>query len=409
MIYLKYEYLDYKYTTYYNETLNLWVSAINMGKDTFGKRKRKVLYGDTEKDVIKKANSIIIDMNNGDYMEPNKDSLICFLKEYHRIRAGCDMWKPNYKMPEDAKWEENTALLNKMYIDVHFEPYFKEIKLTDIKPVTLDKFYNYKLSTPGEYEVMIKGKKVKKERPPLSMNTVIKLDKFLKSSFYYAIKNGMLKNNPTTGVVVLGKKKKYKPTVFNKEQFLKLLQSVEGTDDEIPIILGGGCGLRRGEIFGLKWENVDFDSGTITIENTMIRFKSTKDKDGAKNEQSARTIIIPKYVLDTLNNYKIKISPNDADKIITRWKPGSYSERYGILLDRFDLPHTRLHDLRHYNAVIMMNKGIPDKAAAEFLGHKDTQMLHDVYQHVQEEMKQKTADTINEMFKKKNSHEPREE
>jgi integrase len=241
------------------------------------------------------------------------------------------------------------------------------------------------------------------------MNTVIKLDKFLKSAFYYAMKNGILKTNPTKDVVVLGKKKKYKPTVYNEDQFIKLLNSVENTDDEIPILLGGGCGFRRGEIFGLTWEDIDIEKKTITISKTTIRFNKTKDKDGAKNETSERTIFAPKYVVDVLRAEKNKINPNPTDKVITRWKPGSYSERFKKLLDKFGLPHCRLHDLRHYNAVIMMNKGLPDKAAAEYLGHSDTTMLHYVYQHVQDEMKRRTADTLDEMFKNKNSQEPDQE
>lgn len=396
-------------SVYQRESDGKWVGVAELPKGPDGKRRRKTVYGNTEREATQKLNKILYEIQVGDYVEPTKDTLIAFLKDYHKIRSGCNMWKPNYKIPNDAKWEENTALLNKMYIDVHFEPYFKEIKLIDVKPATLDKFYNYKLSTPGAYEIKVKDKVIKKERAPLSMNTVIKLDKFLKSAFYYAVKNGLIKSNPTNSVVVLGPKKKYKPTVYNEDQFIKLLNSVEGTDDEIPILLGGGCGLRRGEIFGLTWNNIDFKKKTITIQKTTVRFKETKEKEGAKNETSERTIYAPPYVIDVLDKYKKKIKPKSYDKVITKWKPGSYSERFGKLLDKFELPHCRLHDLRHYNAVIMMNKGIPDKAAAEYLGHSDTTMLHDVYQHVQEEMKLKTSESLNEMFEKKNSHEPREE
>lgn len=366
--------MEYKYSVYYNKKLKKWVGAIELGKDPFGVRKRKVIYRDTEKEANRKVSSIVLEMEDGIYIEDSKDTFIGFLREYYK---SCE---PN--------WEDTTQSLYKMYIDVHFEPYFGSMKLTDVKPMVLDKFYNSKrLGEDG--------------RQKLAVNTVRKFNGFFRSAFTYAMNNKMVKENPTN-FVILPQKTKYKPTVYNEKQFLELLKFVEGTDDEIPIILGGGCGFRRGEIFGLRWKNIDFKNKTITIEETSIRFDRNIDKDGTKNESSQRTIIVPNYVIDVLEKYRDKKGGiNPGDKIITRWLPGSYSERYGKLLKRFGLPHTRLHDLRHYNAVIMMNKGIPDKAAADWLGHSDVRMLHEVYQHVQEDMKKKTSKKLNEMFKEK--------
>ena len=63
-----------------------------------------------------------------------------YLKSYHGVCAGYDAWDNASVRHEKAKWNETTAELYKMYIDVHFEPYFKDMKLKDIKPSTLDTF-----------------------------------------------------------------------------------------------------------------------------------------------------------------------------------------------------------------------------------------------------------------------------
>lgn len=379
-----------------------------MGKDPLGKRKRKVLYGESEKEVIKKANSIVIDLENGDYVEPNKDTLIDFLKEYHKICSGCDMWKKQCKIPEDAKWEETTAALNKMYIDVHFEPYFKQAKLIDIKPMILDKFYNTKLTEERKYQITVKGKKIDKIANPLSINSVRKLNTFLKSAFNYAVKNQLIKSNPTD-FVALGKKSKYTPTIYKEDQFLQLLDYVMDKYDRVPVILGAGMGFRRGEIFGLTWNDINFEDKTIAINKTRVRFDKTLDKD-PKNESSNRIVSGPDYVFKVLEGYKREVMPtSDNDKILNV-TPGYYSERFKWLLEKFKMPHIRLHDLRHYNAVIMMNKGIPDKVAAGRLGHSDVTTLREVYQHVLKDMDENAANKINEMFRKNNnSHEPGEE
>lgn len=371
---------------------NGWAGALSIGKDENGKRRRIVKYAPTEPEIVSIMNTIVYEIEHGEYVEANKDTLIEYLKEYHKICSGCNAWENSSKHVYNSKWEQTTSELYKMYIDVHFKPYFKEIKLVDVKPMTLDKFYNFKLTTNRERD----GKECK----PLSINTVIKLNKFLKAAFNYAVINGLIKKNPTIGVK-LGSKLEYKPYVYTQEQFLLLLDHVYNTDDEIPIILGAGCGLRRGEIFGLRWKDIDFKENTITIEKTAVRFRKNIDKDKAKNTTSQRTISAPDYVMQTLKRYRGNVISLKSDsKIITRWKPGTYSERFGKLLDDFNMPHIRLHDLRHYNAVIMMQNGTPDKVAAERLGHSNVSTLRNVYQHVLKDTDKLASENINIMFKK---------
>lgn len=360
-----------------------WVGAIDLGKDVFGKRSRKVVYGDSQSDVEDKINTLLFEIKTGDYTDPKKDTLISFLNDYYDACA--------------SKWEETTKALYKMYIVVHFAPYFKEMKLVDVKPIVLDKFYNYKLNHEE-----IKNKKAVK----MSVNTVRKLNTFLKAAFNYAISNKMLRDNPSDHVM-LPKKAEYKPNVYTEKQFSNLLDVVSGTDDEIPIILGAGCGFRRGEIFGLYWRDIDLMNKTISIKTTNVRFNKYTEKK-PKTETSNRTIIVPGYVLEVLRLYKIRsIHSLSDDKVISRWKPGAYSERFGKLLDKHGLSHIRLHDLRHYNAVIMMKNGVPDKVAAERLGHANVSTLRKVYQHVLTDMDESAANEINNMFENKNSPQTR--
>lgn len=369
--------------------------AKDQGKDMFGTRKRKIFRGKTEKIVKQKIDKYEFEIATGLYTEPVKDTFVEFLKEYHRICAGCDMWSPDYRYPGKAKWAETTAELHKMYIDVHFEPYFKLMKLTDVKPITLDKFYNYCLTHERRNENSHKTYK-------LTINSVRKLHTFIKAAFNYAKANGLIKENPCSKVI-LAKQEDYKPKIYDQDKFLSLLEAVTGTDDEIPIILGAGCGFRRGEIFGLRWKDVDFKENTITIEKTNVRFKNYKEKK-PKSEASLRTIAVSPYVMDTLRLYRARIGKhNPNDKIILKWKPGSYSERFKKLLEKYELPPTRLHDLRHYNAVLMMGK-IPDKAAAKRLGHS-VEILRKVYQHVSRDMDIQAANEINVAFERKNSHQ----
>lgn len=365
----------------YKRSDGKWVGAVDLGKDVFGKRKRKVVYGSTKAEVEDKVNTLLFELKTGNYIEPNKDTFISFLNDYYNVNQ--------------TKWQETTKKLYKMYIDIHFEPYFKQMKLSDIKPMELDKFYNYKLTN-----VDVKNNKTR----TMSANTVRKLNTFLKAAFNYAVANNLMTNNPACRVV-LPKKNEFKPTVYNEDQFLALLDAVSGTDDEIPILLGAGCGLRRGEIFGLRWKNIDFKNKTLTIETTCVRFKEYTEKK-PKTESSKRTITLPDYVVDVLKLYRVKSRNSlEDDKVVYKWKPNAYSERFVKLLEKHGLQRIRLHDLRHYNAVIMMKRGVPDKVAADRLGHSTVTTLRNVYQHVLKDMDQTAAVEINDMFERKNSHQ----
>lgn len=361
--------MKYTYTTYQRKSDNRWVASIDKGKKLNGKRDRKVVYGDTQAEVIALANVIVFELQTGEYVEKSKDTLIGFLESYYQVSL--------------PKWEETTAYLYRSYIDIHFEPYFKSIKLSEIKPIVLDTFYNYKLDNKEE------------KKRPVGLNTVRKLNTFLKSAFNYAIKNGLMRTNPAINVL-LKEKKKYEPVIYNESQFSRLLAEVSGNAEEVPILLAGGCGLRRGEVFGLRWKNIDFKNNTITIEETYVRTNKYIEKK-PKNTTSQRTFKSPSFVMATLLKYRGK----PDEKVVSKWKPDSFTQHFAKILSDFGMEHIRFHDLRHYNAVIMCKYGIPDKVAAERLGHSNVQTLRHVYQHVLEDMDETAANEIDAMLERK--------
>ena len=340
-----------------------WYGTAELKPNSYGKRQRKTVYGLTKKEAEIKLNNLKFEINNGTYVNTTKDTLVAFLNDYLELNS--------------PRWEETTLELYKMYVRVHIEPYFTVKKLESVKPIDLDKFYNFKLKS-------------------MSGNTVIKLHKFLKAAFSYGVKKDMLKFNICDKASPPAFKQ-YKPATYNEEQFLELWGYVQKKYDRVPIALGAGVGLRRGEIFGLRWGDIDFKNNKITVEKTRVRYNKTIEKT-PKNETSARTIHVPQYVMDTLISYKKEQKIININNHILNITPAYYSQRFSYLLDKFKMPHIRLHDLRHFNATIMMNNGVPDKVAAERLGHKDTTMLHKIYQHVQVGMDVKASETLNNIF-----------
>lgn len=343
-----------------------WVGAVDMGKDEYGKRQRETMYANSKEEAEDKVNDLIYEINHGLYTKKTKDNLSAFLNDYISIK--------------EDQWEETTASLYKMYVRVHFEPYFKDKRLESINAVDIEKFYNFKSKT-------------------LSSNTIIKLHKFLNSAYSYGVQKDKIKINMCAKATP-PKFKKYNPNVYDEKQFLILWNNLESKRDRVMISLGAGAGFRRGEIAGLKWNNVDFVNKSLTVEKTMVRFDKTIEKK-PKTDESARTIYVPDYVINELESYKKELKVIKIDNRVLGITPQYCSERFKKILKDFNLPPTRLHDLRHYNAVLMMTLGIPDKIAASRLGHSQVSTLREVYQHTQDNIDREASKKLNDLFNKK--------
>lgn len=203
--------------------------------------------------------------------------------------------------------------------------------------------------------------------------------------------------------------KYYKPgTVFNvalpqakkKELYIPTPQEVNqiihfaaGTPMEIPIVLAAGLGLRKSEILALKWDNVDFDHHTITIDSAIVLGPEHKLYEKApKSTAGNRTIDAPDMVLDCLQRHR-----NNGVYVCTVSEPMIYDNFIGIL-DKLGIQHFRFHDLRHYYASVMLALGVPDKYAMERMGHATNTMLKTVYQHTMADKQKEISQNINNFF-----------
>lgn len=350
-------------TITYRESRKCWQASIDMPKGLDGKRNRPTFYGtktQCEEWLIEKQ----YEKQNSIYVAGKDATLENYLKEWHKI----------YNKTK----AETTQQLYDMYIKVHIVPAIGKMKIGKITGLHIQQFYNEKLKT-------------------LSGNTLLKIHSFLSRSFKDAVKNRYLKDNPCDAAR-LPKKIKPTQTVCKESDLIKLLTIVRGTVDEIYIILASSAGLRRGEICGLQWENVDFEKRTITVSKTITRFSTNIEKE-PKNETSKRTIILPKIVFDRLKEYRGTLGIHHK-YVLPQYKPQSYSSHFKKLLARYDIPHIRFHDLRHFNAIIMLKAGVPDKVASKRLGHAQVQTTREIYQHVIEDMDSAASDIIEKEISK---------
>lgn len=189
----------------------------------------------------------------------------------------------------------------------------------------------------------------------------------------------------------LPQKKKQEIIIPTKEEIENLLQIVAGTDLEIPIMLGAYGGLRAGEICALDYSDFDFENNTVSISKAMVYAGKFLIKS-TKTTSSDRVVEIPKFVID-----KIKERQREGKPLIS-YKPNYLSKKLKQTLEKNNLKHFRLHDLRHFNASVMLALGVPDLYAMKRLGHSTPMMLKTVYQHIISDKEKEVNDRINDFF-----------
>lgn len=145
------------------------------------------------------------------------------------------------------------------------------------------------------------------------------------------------------------------------------------------------------------------------IKNRIVKYnpcqgvkkpKKNKHTPTICSETSSRTISVPEFVTTTIAAYltSLKVVP---ELIFSEFQPDSYSKHFSQLLTTYSLPPMRFHDLRHFNAVIMMKYGVPDKVASQRLGHSQVQITREIYQHVLPDMDRQATSVIEGVFAKR--------
>ena len=188
---------------------------------------------------------------------------------------------------------------------------------------------------------------------------------------------------------------KVKPDISipTDEQMQALFQAAAGSAHELPIILAACCGMRRSEICGLTWKDVDFKKGTITIRSALVMDESGDlVKKGTKTTAGKRTISMLPPVRAALEAAKAQVSDDSAP--IVNIKPNSISSNFDRLLEKANLPHFRFHDLRHYTVSVMLYLNIPKKYIADFVGHETENMIDQVYGHIMKDKKSSFTDIL---------------
>jgi integrase len=269
-------------------------------------------------------------------------------------------------------------------------------QLQALTPLQIEKFYADELAggRPG-------GR-------PLAPKTVRNMHVVLRKALSDAERLGLISRNaaaaarpPTTSRPDL--------TTWSTDDVRVFLAAVDDHPYKIAFLLLATTGMRRGEVLGLRWSDVDLDGAQLAVANTRTTAGRDVVMGPPKTPRSRRHVYLDKQTLWALREHRkrqreqrLAAGPawHDTEDLVVRdpigrpLQPDTLSRTFDRIVRTLDVPRIRLHDLRHTHATLALKAGVHPKVVSERLGHATVSVTLDLYSHVVPSIARDAADQI---------------
>lgn len=264
-------------------------------------------------------------------------------------------------------------------------PRIGHVRLDQITTEMLDRLYG---------ELLAEG---------LSARTVELTHAIIRRALGVAVKWKAIPYNPAADASPPRPQRKPKPS-WTPDQLRTFLDATEDHPMGLVWRIGGLHGLRRGEVLGLAWRDVDWERGTVSISRQYLTVggASVLD-DSTKTTGSARIVHLDARTLELLREKHDSEARYTSGLIFDQgdgkpWHPDSVSKAFIREVRRLGLPYMPLHGLRHTSATLALRSGIPLKVVSERLGHSSVAITGDIYQDVHDEVHAAAAERMADLL-----------
>jgi len=360
-----------------------WRIFVELDRDEYGKRKRKTeTVTGTKADAQRRKRELLSSIDKGLPMDNSKVTVGEFLR----------LWLKDYA---EVNTSAKTAEGYKGKIQLYLIPKLGHLRLCKLTTQQVNRLYADMIAKP------------------LSPQTVLHTHRILKLALGHAVKWGIMSRNVCDAVDP--------PRVYRKEMVAldipdiqRLLEAAESSTYKHVFFLALYTGLRRGELLGLRWSDVDLKDKTLSVNQNAIRLKGngiilTKPK----TERSRRLVrlwsdtVMLLNVLKTQQKDQLEMAGIDWDETSLVFQnsegktlsPDTVSHAFKKIVKQIGLPNLRFHDLRHTHATIMLKVGTPPNVVSERLGHSSVSITMDIYSHVLPGMQEEAAKAFENALK----------
>lgn len=295
-------------------------------------------------------------------------------------------------MIELSTFEQET-----IYITRHLVPYFsvENKELVDLKPIDIQEYIRYKTL----------GGRLDGKSGGLSSSSIRKHMSILKMALNDAVLYGYIPSNPALNT----KQKRRKNNtakhmvLMTVEQCYEVLDAVKGSPYYLPTFLALYFGLRRSEVVGLRWSEIDLEKGVLNINHVVVKETTIIERDGAKSDSSIRSFELTDEMICFLSREKSSRSVL-SDYVCTsingaRMRPDSLTRGFQRRLKARGLPMMCFHDLRRSSASMLFDMGMSIVDVQHYLGHADIETTTNIYLHYQKSRCKLTSQKMDCLFK----------
>ena len=369
-------------TVRYRESDHRWEARVFVGYDSKGNPKTRNVTAKTKSECLDKLEKlkqevgtvasckICPEMKFGDWMN-------------HWYQTYCKLGlKPSTRVTYEHRIYDQII------------PKIGDVPLKSITASMLDRFYA---------ELRYKGRLVKQDiyGEGLSMATIRNIYFHCKAALDRAVKDRLILSNPADACTPIPKRSAEVEVLSPEEMQRLMIQAKEEGFFEM-FMLDIGTGLRRGELLGLQWSDINFETGEVKITRQINMVGKVPTVSTLKTKSSNRTIILQKPMLDMLREYKERVnsrwlfpSPVYDDK---PRDPTACRKKLSQILEHAGCKHVKFHALRHTYATMSLAYGMDVKTLSATLGHASVSETLDIYSHTTDEMQKSAAAKIDKAF-----------
>ena len=362
-----------------------WEARIIVGHKNDGSPMYKSAFAKTQKSALKQLHQLIDLYRDVDLTEDSRMTLGEWL----------DKWLDEYMI---FTIRESTLDSYRAMVKNQVKPFIGGKQISSLTTADMQKFYN-KIKKEGRVrEHPIHGK-------TLADSMVRGVHMMLHEALDTAVKERLIAKNPTNGTTVPKCNYPEKQILCDNqlETFLEAIKGHEYWCDFFYVEVM--TGLRRGEICGLKWQDINFEENKLQVKRSVSVKKGGGVSIGeTKTETGVRCIQMPPSVAELLKSKR--------QTAITEWvfphflhpeqpiSPASAYRKLKVILKNAELPLIRFHDLRHTFATHATQGGVDPKTLAGILGHTNASFTLDTYTHVTSDMQKSASAVVGNMMQK---------
>ena len=353
-----------------------WEAKVSLGYDEAGKRKRKTVYGRTQAEVREKLDGIRQQLATGHYAA-TKLTVDTYLERWLREKE---------REVQVSTFEKKYAYCVRKYI----VPRIGSIRLGRLTPLQVQTAVGDIADTVG-------------------VPTANNCRRVLFTAMRQALRWQLIPHNPVEAVAPLPEVKG-EMTLWTPEQAARFLETAREHRLYALFYLNMATGLRRGELFGLRWQ--DIKGNKLLIRRALVDVGNKLITTTPKSRKGNRRVTIAEDVIEALKEHRERQARERSllgsawanpdlvftSEVGTPLNPGNLSRLRTRLMDKAEVPRIRLHDLRHLHSSICIKNGMDPKMLAERLGHARASFTLDTYTHLFEEQRESSAVSLSDFL-----------